>query len=484
MRSSFGGAARKVALEQAISQLREDNNQSHSSTKKSLLNHLNGLLAFNREQDVEVKNEEKAIDAFRQFLREQIIEKENQENHALCDRAFQLQLMLARHWPVNNRDAATHQPLDPISLEPITHINEAVPLSSGHLISKDSLTRFYAERNAYVYQDLRLYARHLITPGVFLSQRELDSLCGHGISLAPHPHAPTNATSNRFIAFMLLLGEEIGRFVGYGLLMIFVTLLKLVPTVIAFSPIAGLLGSIFIATMLASGIIAGAIAAHRAAPGEKFKNFLYGFSGGLLASIIFLSLSTACYGLVVGMGIVLEVSTATISSLSSILPALLPLFLVLPICYATAKEFIHPGFLNQFFDRICSTWATIIVKAPIIAFGVIFAETACLLSRAADALYRALNVERFQRPRQNSGPQAVGYSEPQVRNELSANAQIHHGLGVERAASPSLNVNEDWVNAHSNANPVANLAPSIPPLAQSRISEEEEASLRQIPSLC
>jgi len=34
------------------------------------------------------------------------------------------------------------------------------------------------------------------------------------------------------------------------------------------------------------------------------------------------------------------------------------------------------------------------------------------------------NVERFQRPRQNSGPQAIGYSEPQVRNELSANAQI------------------------------------------------------------
>jgi len=508
--SPFTKGARKAALEQAISPLQKNKKNS------ALLEKLNQLLAFNRKQNVEEnKEEEKAIESLRHYLREKI-------PSALHDQAFQLQLMLARHWPVNNIDKETRQPLDPISLEFINNINEAVPLSSGHLILKTSLNQYYAQRQAYTSRS----PRHPVISGTQLSQREIDYLIRQGINLVPpenqataapnpppqrnsfqeqlneqrheqlferinelrnehlneqrfdqeHPfltgslsrryeynrEVPNSATNNNFIAFMSDLGAKIGA--------LFLMLLLNIPRCfIYFAPPT--IELILLSIMFTSGIINGIIA-------YRDKGFWRPFLIGIIASWILIYISLIGPNIIAALGAASMISTVTAASVNSVLSYILPVFPALPLLYGIAREFIHPKSLNLLFCKIF----LVAVHSPIIAFGTLFGETARLLSQATYAICEIFSSERFQRAHPNHAPQTEDYSEPYIRNELSANAQIYHSLGIEYLASPLLNMNENSVNVHLYSRPAINLTPSIPLLARNMANEEREESLRQVPS--
>jgi|GEM_PF-2014116 len=184
MNSPFGKEARKSALEQAIPQWKADKDQPYAAIKEALVKQLKNLLEFNRKPDAKNTAEKKALEEIRKYLREEIIKKETLETRALCDQAFQLQLMLAKHWPVNTIDEEGCEVIDLISLDPINTLDEAIPLSSGYLILKTSLTQFYKGPRAYIGQ----VPRHPISTGIPLSQREIDHLINQEINFSSPEH--------------------------------------------------------------------------------------------------------------------------------------------------------------------------------------------------------------------------------------------------------------------------------------------------------
>jgi len=434
MSSPFGKEARKAALEQAILKLREDKDR-HQSTKKNLLIHASKLLAFNHQKNTEEKtnhpDEERMIEDFRRYLHEEILQKETPATRTLCNHAFQLQRILAKHWPVNNIDEETGQPEDPIFLEPIIDINEAVPLSSGHLILKRSLHGYYAQRRAYVYRNSRLCPRHPISPGIFLSQRELDALRRQGINI--------DIRSMRFIKFM----SKVGYYVGHICLQLgFVLCISI--TAFLLHPAAPLV------LTFTSGIITGMNTTYQAASGQKFKQFLWSFAYGALAADIFLCAGIISYSIVAALGTILSVSAATVAGTTSLMSIILPLFPVLPLLYGIAGEFTRPGFLNQFLNTVCMVG----ISTSLTTFSTFFGETARLLCRATSAIHQALYPE----------------SAHDGETRFSANAQIHHDLGVGQVAIASLNSNENLAHANTAPSPVIHSPLPIPVVA-----EEEHA---------
>lgn len=114
------------------------------SQKQALLDILNKFIAaYEKPSDHKI---DEIVNQSRKYMREQILEKETSAAKRLCDFAFELQLLLANHYPTNkNGDGEVECPISKDAIVP----DNKIPTSSGTIYDKTCLNDYFSRNLAY-----------------------------------------------------------------------------------------------------------------------------------------------------------------------------------------------------------------------------------------------------------------------------------------------------------------------------------------------
>lgn len=485
MQLEFSGLEKKTSWQEWFAQrLKKNNNQSEVRAReradeiKKLEAELKGLITKGRIQEAKVKAGEleiKVVEDLRFFIKDEIMDKETAATKDFCDYSFAVQLMLAKHWPLNNRNKRG-EPLDAISLETIEPEN-LVASSLGHVYDKKLLEGYFSSesafrhnsgklevidaetRTAYSPRDLSYFekvkkikiARPLVLPNnAAVEVNNFRVRRGEN----PYESLLRNFTQkirmlfNRFpkwtvaikgLFFGGLVGLGVGIILGQFLVLTFIlSAINLAPIV---APII----------MLSSGLLCGFAEKKR----RHGQGFLAGFKVGVLGSGLVLFAASFGPVLIGALGAASLLSLTAVAVATTIWTTIIQPAMLLAIAALALSEFFNPGIMKRTFDNIYKVVTFIPMLFSATACGIVggFLGLTVLLGQSLGSLCSRL------RPVQRNALEAEVVQSSPASSRLSLGARIH--AAFRRDVRP----------------PVVSLSPDAERALQLSMESEDSASL-------
>jgi hypothetical protein len=390
------------------------------------------------------EEQEKEVTVITDNLRKNLLLMLNNERQSrfrkdFYDTLFGAQLLLARYWPANAKDADTGLYSDPLLIEDDFRSDDAnvIAVSSGHLFYKKSLADYYSRNNAFVMEGGVVCVQDPYRKK--LSEREIEYLQANGVKV-PRPDQNLLALNRAFglagqrvdgaqdepgarpgvriplsLATLrgVLAGLTVGIFIGT-----IVTILLLV-----LCPPLPLLGTLAIfATSLATGFI-------EAKRGET--GFFHGLKSSLFANMMLITLTSfIAPQVIVALFTYNIISAAASSAAMGGMVLALNCLPVATFLIGAIRECFQPGALASFYHKVASI--PTLVSALTCAFvggvlGFVVGGVINLFARPVPVPLPAARAAHEQNPLLID---ADDVPEVEVREQVINHARIYNGLGV------------------------------------------------------